>query len=74
MKEATRTIWAEKFGVPIFEGYGVTETAPVFALNTPMFNKFGAVGRLAPGMEHRLEPVQPCAVCFRRNGAPVWRA
>jgi len=28
------------------------------ALNTPMFNKFGAVGRLLPGMEAKLEKVE----------------
>ena len=35
----------------------VKETAPVLAVNTPMFNKTGTVGRLMPGVEHRLEPV-----------------
>jgi acyl-[acyl-carrier-protein]-phospholipid O-acyltransferase/long-chain-fatty-acid--[acyl-carrier-protein] ligase len=29
----------------------------VLALNTPMFNRFGTVGRLLPGVEARLEPV-----------------
>jgi acyl-[acyl-carrier-protein]-phospholipid O-acyltransferase/long-chain-fatty-acid--[acyl-carrier-protein] ligase len=55
VKQSTRDLWMEKFGVRILEGYGVTEASPVLALNTPMFNKFGAVGRLMPGVEHRLD-------------------
>jgi acyl-[acyl-carrier-protein]-phospholipid O-acyltransferase/long-chain-fatty-acid--[acyl-carrier-protein] ligase len=57
VKETTRKIFMEKFGLRVLEGYGVTETAPVLALNTPMFNRFGTVGRLLPGVEARLEQV-----------------
>jgi acyl-[acyl-carrier-protein]-phospholipid O-acyltransferase/long-chain-fatty-acid--[acyl-carrier-protein] ligase len=58
VKESTRRIYFEKFGLRILEGYGVTETAPALALNTPMFNKFGTVGRALPGIEMQLEKVE----------------
>lgn len=57
VKEETRKIWSDKFGIRIFEGYGATETAPVLAVNTAMHCKPGSVGRLLPSIEHRLEPV-----------------
>ncbi|HEX3938372.1 MAG TPA: acyl-[ACP]--phospholipid O-acyltransferase, partial [Xanthobacteraceae bacterium] len=58
VRESTRRVYLEKFGLRILEGYGVTECSPVMALNTPMFNKFGSVGRLLPGMTEKLEKVE----------------
>lgn len=57
LKDDVRKLWMDKFGVRIFEGYGATETAPILALNTPLANKPGTVGRLVPGMSYRLDPV-----------------
>jgi acyl-[acyl-carrier-protein]-phospholipid O-acyltransferase/long-chain-fatty-acid--[acyl-carrier-protein] ligase len=57
VKPQTRTAYMEQFGVRILEGYGVTETAPVLAMNTPIANRPGTVGRLSPLMEAKLEPV-----------------
>ena len=58
VRDETRRTYAERFGVRVLEGYGATETAPVLALNSPMHNRTGAAGRLLPGIEHRLEPVE----------------
>jgi acyl-[acyl-carrier-protein]-phospholipid O-acyltransferase/long-chain-fatty-acid--[acyl-carrier-protein] ligase len=58
LKDETRRLYSEKYGVRIFEGYGATETSPVISINTPMHNRPGSVGRLMPGIEHRLEPVE----------------
>jgi len=57
VKAETRRLYAEKFGLRILEGYGTTETAPVIAINTPMANRPGSVGRVLPGIELKLEPV-----------------
>jgi acyl-[acyl-carrier-protein]-phospholipid O-acyltransferase/long-chain-fatty-acid--[acyl-carrier-protein] ligase len=58
LREETRLLYAERFGVRVLEGYGATETAPVIALNTAMHNRPGSVGRVLPGMAWRLQPVE----------------
>lgn len=58
LKEETRKLWSEKYGVRIFEGYGATETAPALSTNTPMHSKSGTVGRLLPGISYQLEKVK----------------
>lgn len=57
VKSATRTLWRERMGLEILEGYGVTECSPVICVNTPTDAVEGTVGRLYPRMEARLEAV-----------------
>jgi len=58
VQTATLDTWARKFGVRILEGYGATECSPLISLNTRMEPCIGSAGRLVPGLEHKLEPVE----------------
>ena len=57
VRDETRRLYMERFGVRVLEGYGATECAPVIAMNTPMHNRFGTVGRMLPGIAWALDPV-----------------
>jgi long-chain acyl-CoA synthetase len=46
--------WFASAGIALWEGYGLTETSPVIALNTPAAHRIGSVGKPLPNVELRL--------------------
>ncbi|KQU65687.1 2-acyl-glycerophospho-ethanolamine acyltransferase [Aminobacter sp. DSM 101952] len=58
VRAETRRVWRDRFGAEIIEGFGLTEAAPVVAVNTATHGRDGTVGRLLPGMRMRLEEVE----------------
>jgi long-chain acyl-CoA synthetase len=59
--------FAEKHGVPIIEGYGLSEASPVVTLNPPAKTKYYSIGKPLPGLEVEIggpkgEPLAPGAV------------
>jgi long-chain acyl-CoA synthetase len=46
--------WYAAAGIRIHEGYGLTETSPVIALNTPSHHRIGTVGKIMPNIECRI--------------------
>ena len=46
--------WFASVGIALYEGYGLTETSPVIALDTPLTHRIGSVGKPLPNLEVKL--------------------
>lgn len=44
----------QAMGLPIIQGYGMTENAPIIAMNTDRYSKANAAGKVMPGTEVRV--------------------
>ena len=49
----------EALGILILEGYGLTESSPVIAVNREEAYKFGAVGKIIPGVQVKIAKEHP---------------
>lgn len=58
LRDETRHLWMQKFGIRLMDGYGATEASPVISTNTPMQYKIGTVGRLLPSIRYQLQAVE----------------
>ena len=41
-------------GIPMFQGYGLTEAAPIISANVPLRHKLGSSGAVVPGLELKI--------------------
>ncbi len=41
-------------GIPLYQGYGLTESSPVISSNTPEYNKIGTCGKAFPSVEVKI--------------------
>lgn len=58
VRDETRQLARRMFGFNVLEGYGATEAAPVIAANQPGDIRPGTVGKVLPGIETRIVPVE----------------
>jgi acyl-[acyl-carrier-protein]-phospholipid O-acyltransferase/long-chain-fatty-acid--[acyl-carrier-protein] ligase len=50
--------YAKAYGIRVMSGYGVTECSPVISINNALEHEYGTVGKMLPGIEHKLMPVE----------------
>jgi long-chain acyl-CoA synthetase len=54
----------DAIGIPVYEGYGLTECSPIVSVNTPEARKLGSAGKPLPGVRVVIERPEPA-----RHGA-----
>jgi long-chain acyl-CoA synthetase len=65
--------WYWSIGVPLIEGYGMTENAGISTINTPEDNRVGTVGRAVPGVQVRISDDGEIQTFGLNNFQGYWR-
>lgn len=58
LSDAVFERYAKKFGVRVMSGYGATECSPILSINSALEHQFGTVGKVLPGIDYKLLPVE----------------
>ena len=58
LSDAVFDRYAKTFGVRVMSGYGATECSPIISINNAIEHEYGTVGRVLPGIEYKLIPVE----------------
>lgn len=61
LREDTRMLWVEKFGVRVIQGYGATEASPVITLCSQAYSRTGSIGKIVPGIEYKIKKLDGVA-------------
>lgn len=61
--------FAKVFGIRVMSGYGATECSPVISMNSALEHVYGTVGRILPGIEYKLVPVDGIDMKAGRTGS-----
>jgi acyl-[acyl-carrier-protein]-phospholipid O-acyltransferase/long-chain-fatty-acid--[acyl-carrier-protein] ligase len=67
LRPQTARLWADRFGIPVLEAFDMPQAGGAVAIGSLTHNRAATAGRLLPGMEIRLEPVEGMA-----DGGRVW--
>ncbi|MFT5000751.1 MAG: long-chain acyl-CoA synthetase, partial [Planctomycetota bacterium] len=65
--------WYWSIGVPLIEGYGMTENSGITTINLPDANKLGTVGRAVPGIDVRIADDGEIQTFGLNNFQGYWR-
>lgn len=58
LSDAVFIHYAKTFGIRVMSGYGATECSPIVSINSALDYEYGTVGRVLPGIEFKLLPVE----------------